>query len=160
MKFFIFHLSRFASGKKRLSVNDIYAEASRRGSVQSVVINDREKSSSRNHSRRPSLSDSGNGLSLSSSLNHTPSYTSESGHSSPRRRSSFSIDQDAARREGVISYTPQMKTVPVAGESVLRFCFFTNLLNPSLIYSLTYLLTYSITLPNHLLTYLLTYLIT
>ena len=68
--------------------------------------------------RRPSATDAGyvsvSGTSLVSSP--SASHAESPGYSSPRRRPSVSLDADAAKREGVISFTPQIKTSPVTGK--------------------------------------------
>ncbi|XP_065071824.1 centromere-associated protein E-like isoform X2 [Rhopilema esculentum] len=105
--------------KKRLSANDLYAE-SRRSSIPAFSVSDRgsergDRGVSRSSSRRPSLSDSGNGASLFSSL-HASGFGGllDSSRSSSRRGSSLAIDQDAAKKEGVISFNPQIRTAPVS----------------------------------------------
>ena len=106
--------------KKRLSANDLYVEP-RRSSIPALSLTEKtservERVISRSSSRRPSYSDSGNGSSLLSSAHFSTGFsTVDSGRSSSRRGSSLAIDQDAAKREGVISYTPQIRTAPVSG---------------------------------------------
>lgn len=107
------------SMKKRLSANDLYTEP-RRSSIPALTVTDKtnersDRVGSRSSSRRPSYSDVGNGISLFSSSHFSTGFSSiESGRSSSRRGSSLAIDQDAARREGVISYTPQIRSAPVS----------------------------------------------
>ena len=114
------------SMKKRLSANDLYTEP-RRSSIPALTVTDKtnerpDRVASRSSSRRPSYSDFGNGMSLFSSSHFSTGFSSmESGRSSSRRGSSLAIDQDAARREGVISYTPQIRSTPVSGTIAFVF---------------------------------------